>query len=46
MTSAHDASDMNSQHKRKENASSAMITRFMPARKAGKKGRTRSGAES
>ena len=34
---------MNSQLHRKVKASSATSTRFMPARKAGKKGRTRCG---
>jgi hypothetical protein len=37
---------MNSQLKRKLKASSAITTRFMPARKAGKNGRTRAGAAS
>jgi len=37
---------MNSQLSRKENASSAITTRFMPARKAGKKGSTLWGAVS
>jgi len=46
ITSAHDDSDMNSQAKRKVKASAASTTRFMPARKAGKKGSTRCGAGS
>ena len=46
ITSAQDASDMNSQESRNANASSAMTTRFMPARNAGKNGHTRTGASS
>ena len=37
---------MNSHETRKENASAASTTRFMPAMKAGKNGRTRWGDSS
>src|SRR3954465_1054293 len=46
MTRAQEESDMNSQAKRKVNASAASSTTFMPARKAGKNGSTRPGASS
>jgi hypothetical protein len=46
MTSAQEASDMNSQDKQEGEGVVRQTTRFMPARKAGKKGSTRCGAVS